>query len=333
MRRNAEDFKTGLISEDLIAKDPLTLAHEALGWSNEEIEIEDYISTNVEIPKNKYIRGHNIEVNPVLVSADKETLLKKLNLDQVDSDSLKGTQNFKIPGRKLQFKVVLMNGVKELWHFENFKIQGNFENEFERDEYYLPVTFTAAKDGFARQYYTFDIINDQSTLSTTTIKLNVPTGEYAYINWGDGNYDIITGDGTLQSITHDYASTGEYTINVQGYAKNITGIDISSQSFLTGELGAMHGLNNDMATINIYGTGFHYTSTPLPDMKDADIDIKDNNLSSNEVDNFLIDLDEASSDSATGTLDISGNNAARTGKSDAAKSSLINKGWTITVNE
>jgi hypothetical protein len=53
-------------------------------------------------------------------------------------------------------------------------------------------------------------------------------------------------------------------------------------------------------------------------------------LSSTEVDNLLIDLDN--SGMSSGTIDLSGNNAARTSASDAAVTSLQGKGVTVTTN-
>jgi len=53
-------------------------------------------------------------------------------------------------------------------------------------------------------------------------------------------------------------------------------------------------------------------------------------LSETEVDNLLIDLD--ASGMSSGTINISGNNAARTAASDAAVTSLQGKGVTVTTN-
>jgi len=73
-----------------------------------------------------------------------------------------------------------------------------------------------------------------------------------------------------------------------------------------------------------------YTSTTIPNTWKY-IFLQDLGLTSTEVDNFIIDLEDGAP--ADGTLVIGGTNAARTSASDDEVTSLENDGWTITVNE
>ena len=63
------------------------------------------------------------------------------------------------------------------------------------------------------------------------------------------------------------------------------------------------------------------------------IQLQDNNMTSTEVDNQIINLGTTISPTwANGTLNIAGTNAARTAASDTAYNNLIANGWSITVN-
>jgi len=75
-----------------------------------------------------------------------------------------------------------------------------------------------------------------------------------------------------------------------------------------------------------------YTQGVLPDWDACEIYIQDLGLSQQEVDDFLCDLDTAST-ASTKTLNIAGTNAAPSATGIACKNSLVTKGWTVTVSE
>jgi hypothetical protein len=264
------------------------------------------------------------------------------------------------------------------------------------------------------------LTNDQSTLQTTTIKMNGTNGTSSEIDWGDGNTTTASHDGTEKTYTHDYSSTGTYTLKItedldaitefgattQGYISgdigtfsvltsltdfnisntsvsgDISGIstltsltdlrlystsvsgDISGISTLTsltlvninttsvsGDIAGINTLTSlpalnisntsvsgDIADINTLTslTYLHlgdtsvsdYTSTTLPAWSSCNIQLQNLSLTATEVDNFLIDLNDAGG--SNGTVDLSGN-AARTSASDTAVSSLTSRGWTVTT--
>jgi hypothetical protein len=113
------------------------------------------------------------------------------------------------------------------------------------------------------------------------------------------------------------ALTSLYYINF--YTDAVSG-DFSDLSTLTGLTTIfLHNTNVDVGTDSFYA----WSGTTIWVLNNA--------WNSTQVDNFLIYLDNAGA--VNGTLSIAGTNAARTSASDAAKTSLLAAGWTITVNE
>jgi len=103
---------------------------------------------------------------------------------------------------------------------------------------------------------------------------------------------------------------------------------------VSGDIAGINTLTN-LTYLYLYDTSVSdYTTTTLPDWETCDIQINDLGLTTTEVDNFLIDLDNATGAPGNGILNISGTNAARSSDSDAAMTSLVDvKSWVITVNE
>lgn len=187
-------------------------------------------------------------------------------------------------------------------------------------------------------------------------------GEIEYIkyliaesqSWIEGDLANFVGFSTtlLERIRFSNTSIGGNILHLANYTglkfftfgnTNVVGVlyDIRyliSLQFLylfnTPVSGDLLDLNNfpSVSTFAMYNTSCdQYTSGVLPDWTGSNIRIEDNNLSSTEVDNFIINLDAAVGIGG-GTLRIDGNNAARTSASDAEYASLIAKGWTIFVN-
>lgn len=328
MRLNAFDLQICDYYNTLASQDKLELSEDALELSISEQIYEKYISTSP-IVDELYRLGHDIEIKAVLVDSSLAKLQTALNMT---SSQKKATGKVLLPRKKLQYKDMLEAGIPEMWKAEKFLIEVDYDEQFQVDEAtYLPITFKPKQTATLKKQFLFEIDNDQSTLSTTTIKLKVNDGETVYIDWGDDNIETITGDGTLNTYTHDYSTTGDYQIEIYGFMHHLQTVEITNQDFLSGDIGAIHTLSN-LDTFNIFSTGFSYTSLDLINIDTATIDIKDNNLTTPEVDRFLIDLNNAAESGATGDLDISGNNAARSSASDTAVSELSTKGWTITVN-
>ena len=101
-------------------------------------------------------------------------------------------------------------------------------------------------------------------------------------------------------------------------------------SLVTGDIGSLATLTG-LSRLSLNNTVLEYNSTTLPAWSSATIEIQSCTLTTAEVDNFLIDL--AAAGGTNGTLNIAGTNAARSSASDAAKTTLLGNGWTITVNE
>ena len=80
------------------------------------------------------------------------------------------------------------------------------------------------------------LTNSQAVLATTTISVIVPAGNVLEILWGDGTASTVTCNGAVQTLTHDYAATGTYTIGVRGNWKAITQWESFGQAFLSGDI-------------------------------------------------------------------------------------------------
>lgn len=99
------------------------------------------------------------------------------------------------------------------------------------------------------------LINDQSTLATTTMKLACPAGagNAVRLHWGDGSYDDLVCDSALKTITHDYADAGTYAISVSGDIDQITHLQCDAQSFLSGNIAAFSALTS-LVLLNLSST-------------------------------------------------------------------------------
>jgi hypothetical protein len=107
----------------------------------------------------------------------------------------------------------------------------------------------------ARYTYHDLLVNDQSTLQTTTVKIACPAGDGNIISlsWGDGSHDNVVCDGTLKTLTHDYSSTDTYTIQIRGDIQEITQFQATSQSFISGDISAFSTLTS-LTQLNLVAT-------------------------------------------------------------------------------
>lgn len=98
---------------------------------------------------------------------------------------------------------------------------------------------------------------------------------------------------------------------------------------VTGDVGDLATLTN-IINMRINSTSVGYNTTTLPAWSNTDLRFQDCAWTQSEVDNFLVDLDTAGG--TNGSLDVSGTNAAPSGTGTAARTSLLGKGWTVTVS-
>jgi len=214
------------------------------------------------------------------------------------------------------------------------------------------------QQGIAQQVYrdrfvdstenTFDIsVNGVSAGATVNFELKAYRGTWIEINWGDGNSETLSNTTGLTEVSHTYSSADDYTVRIsKAYNLEELRYEQTSQSIafglsdlppnltyllITALADAPSGLTylniTGSNTISDYTSGHVWASsiTYLECLPAAGY-----GLSSTEVDNLLIDLDD--SGMSSGTIDISGNNAARTSASDSAVTSLEAEGVTVTTN-
>lgn len=205
----------------------------------------------------------------------------------------------------------------------------------------------------------------QGTLMTLTGNIaNLPSGltEEVYFN---GNSMTLTGDiatlpsgltdelyfnGNLMTLTGNIANLPSGLTNrlhLQGNLMTLTGdistvpIGLSSRLFLIGSSMALTGNIANSApnatVINIQApsisTNINYTSGRVwKNVTQLLLRLKTGTLTSNEVDNIFIDLNNSPLVTGAGTIDLRGSNAAPTSASLAARNSLVSKGKTILTN-
>jgi hypothetical protein len=133
------------------------------------------------------------------------------------------------------------------------------------------------------------------------------------------NADVISLSNS--SISGDLSGISALTSLTEFYGRNLS---------LTGPLSDLSSLP-DLEQLLLDGTDVGVTTDSLPAWSGINMRLDSCGLTSTEVDNCLIQLDNAGGTS--GTINIAGSNAVRTSSSDAAKTSLLGKSWTITVNE
>ena len=202
----------------------------------------------------------------------------------------------------------------------------------------IPSTLTLQKDADADVDITFT--------------LSLPAGKEVTIAWGDGNISTVTGPQTETDYSNSYGDANAYTIVFSGDITFITYFNGSSQP-ISGDIADLSGLTSltvlylystsvsgDIADLSgltsltalyLYSTSIDtYTQGTLPDWDACEIQIQALGLSEAEVDDFLCDLNAASS-ASTKTLNISGSNSAPSATGLACETSLEGKGWTVTV--
>ncbi|HMA59518.1 MAG TPA: LamG-like jellyroll fold domain-containing protein [Halanaerobiales bacterium] len=172
----------------------------------------------------------------------------------------------------------------------------------------------------------------ESNVIPSTVKIFAKNGVLTYFESADNDFDFNLN--ILPSSLTDFRCYGNNTVSgdLAGLPSTLTYFRCDGNNIVSGDLADLpstltyficYGSN----TISTYTSGHTFNSgidyfLLLP--------AAGYGLDSTEVDNLLIDLDN--SGMSSGTIDISGNNAARTSASDAAVTSLEGKGVSVTTN-
>lgn len=179
-------------------------------------------------------------------------------------------------------------------------------------------------------------------------------GKTISVDWGDGSARS-TYSGTDQAWSKDYGSAGNRTVRIFGavvltkFQMDRAGADISfdvanaptglthlyvyGSNTLTGDIanaptGLIYLAVGGNNTIADYTTPHTWTTKPATFIL---IPVAPGGLSTAEIDNLLIDLDDDFV-WTTGTINLTGTNAARSSNSDAAVTSMTGQGATVTTN-
>lgn len=178
-------------------------------------------------------------------------------------------------------------------------------------------------------YNNYDVYGDVSDLKYST---NLTQLEVYNTNISGDIADLNLLTNLTRLRLHDNATLAG-KIDSLSTLTNILQILIYNTA-ITGNLNAISNFSVDATNITLYSNGdVSYTTATLKAWAATTILIQNNALSAGEVDQFLIDLAAASTSGSSSTLTINGTNAARTSSSYAAKTTLVNNGWTVNVNE
>ena len=154
--------------------------------------------------------------------------------------------------------------------------------------------------------------------------------------------------GNSMTITGDIANTSQLLtgiLRIVGNSMTITGDLANTSQLLTGSLVFVGNLITTYGDIAVVASGITilHLNTPLGEytytagrvwanMTEVFIRPKAGFITSTEVDNIFIDIDNSPLAVAGGTIDLRGNCGAVTAASSAARSSLAGKGYTCLFN-
>ena len=163
---------------------------------------------------------------------------------------------------------------------------------------------------------------------------SVSDGKTIKLDWGDRQSTTVNGAVSNVTYTHDYAEAGTYQFKITGDLDGITKFQYNI-SALSGDIANLSGLTS-LTYLALSNTSVStYTQGTLPDWDDCNIHIHDLGLSIQAVDDFLCDLNAASSSSIK-LLNIHGTNAVPSVTGLACKDNdpngLVAKGWTVVVS-
>jgi len=173
------------------------------------------------------------------------------------------------------------------------------------------------------------LISNQNPISQCTFTFQLPYGNTIYVDWGDGNVDTVEGN-DLNDVTiiSNYTVTGTYDVKISGNYIDLTTIDISNNSNISGDISYWSGLTN-LTNLYCYSTKVTFDNISTWSMSGI-IDLYDNEWTSTMVDNALVSF--AAQPVIGCTINLGGTNSARTSASDADVV-IIESGNTLTVND
>ncbi|MCP4545337.1 MAG: hypothetical protein GY835_02585, partial [bacterium] len=147
---------------------------------------------------------------------------------------------------------------------------------------------------------------------------------------GSGVTGDLSGIAGMTTLTRIQLNGSSVTGSIASLAAltNLTFVHAYGIAF-TGNMSDLSPLT-ELETLYLHSTAVGVDTGALAPWDDATIWAQDCSWTATEVDDFLIYLDAAGGDD--GTADVSGTNATRTSASNAAKTSLEGRGWTITAN-
>jgi len=83
-----------------------------------------------------------------------------------------------------------------------------------------------------RCFFDYDYNINYVTFSATddfTLKMTANTGAYVLVDWGDLTSTVWTCNGSEQTVAHNYAGAGSYTVKIYGDLSSITNVNLTSQ--------------------------------------------------------------------------------------------------------
>ena len=167
---------------------------------------------------------------------------------------------------------------------------------------------------------------DQSVLNQVSVFLqNIASGEFE-INWGDGNTTPVTLETTSKEITHDYADTGTYSIEVTGDLDTLSNLYLKENRLTLATIKNLPNLTN-VSLINNKITDAVVEN--IPEIENSYL--SENSLTEKAVNDILIAHDKLGTSDRYIYLE-GGINASPTGEGLEAKKNLESRGWGVKVN-
>jgi len=215
------------------------------------------------------------------------------------------------------------------------------------DGNYSTVTGPQTTTGYNHTYasaaanYQIKIIGDLDSITYFYCYNEPVSGDIANFS---GLTSLITLELSLTSVSGDIANlSGLTSLAILSFAQTSVSGNISALSGLTsltylhlestsvsGDIVSLSGLTS-LTYLGLGSTSVDtYTQGTLPNWDACNIYIQNLGLTQQEVDDFLCDLNTAST-ASTKTLNIAGTNSAPSATGLTCKTALEGKGWTVTV--
>jgi hypothetical protein len=147
----------------------------------------------------------------------------------------------------------------------------------------------------------------------------------------------LRGDESLWSALTSLVSLIVQDTNVSGDVSSLSALNVNNLQFgntkVTGDISGFHVMTI-LSFLWFYGCKIRFSTANAWSFDSGfgnEILLQNCGLKANEVDNVLLSF--AAGTNNNFDLNLGGNNEKRTSASDAAKATLLGRGWNITVNE